>query len=237
MNSESQLGGGSFGAVFKGMFGNEEVAAKTYFSFRTPEMFGLVNKDNMRRALEEVFNELSALSQLRHPNLVRFRGVMYEQQPNENFVVPLWIVMDYVDDGKTLQKLIYEQPQTTPLLNPSIKDIVIQIADVLVYFDSIGFVHRDLEPENILINNKGAFGEVYKAKFQGEEVAAKINFAFLNPEFYGLEELANLRGAIQGVVSGLFCLSQWNHFNIVQFRALFWDNLELPLQGKFQNGL
>jgi serine/threonine-protein kinase len=50
---------------------------------------------------------------------------------------------------------------------------------------------------------------------------------------YGVEDLSNLRGIIQEVVSELFCLSQLNHPKVVQFRALFWDNLELP-QGTFK---
>jgi serine/threonine protein kinase len=151
MDTSPRLGGGSFGAVFKGTFGNEIVAAKTFYSFQNPRLYGLSDPNNMRGALKELINELSALSQLNHPNVVRLRGLIYDNWQGGPIVVPLWIVMDFID-GKTLHKVIHEQKEI-PLV-PSVESIASQLAEVLVYFSSVGFVHRDLKPENILVNNQ-----------------------------------------------------------------------------------
>jgi serine/threonine protein kinase len=76
--------------------------------------------------------------------------VIYDNWKGGSLVVSLWIIMDFIDG--TLHKLIHEQKEK-PLV-PSIESIASQLAEVLVYFSSVGFVHRDLKPDNILVNNK-----------------------------------------------------------------------------------
>jgi serine/threonine protein kinase len=151
METSPRLGGGAYGAVFKGTFGNEMIAAKTFYSFQNPALYGLSDPESLRGALKEFINELSALSQLNHPNLVRLRGVIYDNWQGGSLVIPKWIIMEFID-GTTLHKLIHEQKERS--LVPSIESIASQLAEVLVYFSSVGFVHRDLKPENILVNNQ-----------------------------------------------------------------------------------
>ncbi len=85
--------------------------------------------------------EAKAASALNHPNVCTIHAI--EEHGGQQF-----IVMEYVD-GKTLRNL---RPETLKL--ETILPYAIQIGEALQEAHSHGIVHRDVKPENIMINSK-----------------------------------------------------------------------------------
>ena len=94
--------------------------------------------------VERFRREARAVAQLSHPNIVTVidRGASGGQQ---------FIVFEYVD-GENLKQLL---ERTGPLPVRRVVELGIQIADALAYAHEHGLVHRDVKPQNILIDPAG----------------------------------------------------------------------------------
>jgi serine/threonine protein kinase len=94
--------------------------------------------------VERFRREARAVAQLSHPNIVTVidRGTSEGQQS---------IVFEYVD-GENLKQLL---ERTGPLPVRRVVELGIQIADALAYAHEHGLVHRDVKPQNILIDPAG----------------------------------------------------------------------------------
>ena len=89
--------------------------------------------------------EAAALARLDHPNVVRFYAA--EQEGVLSF-----IVMDYVS-GSTLQRRLAQAGGPLPL--PEITTLEHQIGPALHYAHTMGFIHRDIKPGNIMLREDG----------------------------------------------------------------------------------
>jgi tRNA A-37 threonylcarbamoyl transferase component Bud32 len=95
-------------------------------------------------AFAERFNrEARALARLGHPNIV---GVYEVGHADDLF----FIIMEYVD-GVNLRQLL----RSGHLKPEQALRIIPQICDALQYAHEEGIVHRDVKPENILLDKKG----------------------------------------------------------------------------------
>ncbi len=92
--------------------------------------------------------EVEAMSRLRNPHVVN----VYEAMQLENNVFVL--LMDFVD-GRTLQELLDRVGRIK--LNRAL-EIVRQIANGLYEAHALGFIHRDLKPDNVMIERLPASG-------------------------------------------------------------------------------
>jgi len=94
--------------------------------------------------IERFRREARAVAQLSHPNIVTVidRGASEGQQ---------FIVFEYVD-GENLKQLL---ERTGPLPVRRVVELGIQIADALAYAHEHGLVHRDVKPQNILVDPAG----------------------------------------------------------------------------------
>lgn len=128
----SQLGRGGFGVVYKAFHhAAGRVEALKVLSAKTP----------LRAAYFE--NEIRLVARLRHPNI----ATLYDAHLTSS---PLYFAMEYVN-GRHLEDYLSSRVV-------SIEQrlwILRQVADAVGYAHGEGVVHRDLKPQNILIDAQG----------------------------------------------------------------------------------
>ncbi len=126
-----KLGQGGFGEVWKAE--HAQIPGK-YVAIKIPmrpESTELLNK-------EAVFQH-----QLEHPNIVRTVGLNTQNDPP-------YFIMEFVD-GKNLRQFMVQEGILPP---PYAIDIAVQALEALSYAHSRGIVHKDIKPENILVERK-----------------------------------------------------------------------------------
>ncbi len=89
--------------------------------------------------------EASAAAGLNHPNIVNVYDVGEDGEIH-------YIVMEYVA-GETLRQ--YMDRQAGPLTPTQAAEIAAQVCAALAVAHSLGIVHRDIKPQNVLISNQG----------------------------------------------------------------------------------
>lgn len=139
----SQIGDGGHAYVFKAEDGADVVAVKWLKPSATGQEATLV---------ERFQQEAETLQALEHDAIVRFREYIHDPKHNYHF-----LVMEYMDRG-SLESLIKERPLPTRHAIP----IFYRVLDGVACAHSWGFIHRDIKPNNLLIN---ATGEVKLSDF------------------------------------------------------------------------
>jgi CheY-like chemotaxis protein len=126
------LGRGGYGVVYRAfdMSAGREVALKVL-----PKTL-----NDSAEAVARFFRESTAISRLNHPNIVQFFEV-------GSFQERLYFTMELVE-GKTLKAIADEEG---PLDPKRAAKYVAGIAKALTAINSLGLVHRDVKPENVLI--------------------------------------------------------------------------------------
>lgn len=89
--------------------------------------------------------EAQAVAMLRHNNIVQMQDFCFE---NNMF----YMVMEFVD-GQNLMECIDEEGPIRPVERAV--HLISQIASALHYAHSQGLIHRDIKPQNILLNSTG----------------------------------------------------------------------------------
>jgi serine/threonine protein kinase len=132
----STLGAGGMGVVFAAYDPqlDRKVALKLLRS-------GLTY--NTKDARTRLWREAQAIAQLSHPNVV---GV-YDVGTTSG---DLYIAMEFVD-GETLTSWLKKYPRTWR----EIVDMFVQAARGLIAAHSVGLLHRDFKPDNVLVGGDG----------------------------------------------------------------------------------
>ncbi|MBN9419990.1 MAG: protein kinase [Candidatus Eremiobacteraeota bacterium] len=169
---EGVLGRGGMGVVYlaKDTNLNRPVAIK--FLSATGQEAASLSKRFQREA-----NQLAAL---RHPNIVGFYDAGYFQKQN-------YIVMEYVEGG-SLRSLLANQD--SPLTLQQSLELFASVSDGLEYIHQQGLVHRDLKPDNILLDDNrvpkiGDFGLALKLEDQSRITQSGMilgTYSYLSPE-------------------------------------------------------
>jgi serine/threonine protein kinase len=127
---KEELGRGTFGAVFAA--NDPLLQRRVAIKLQTREL------DD--KSFEKMLQEARASAKLRHPNIVAVFEVDSDQR--RPFVVSELI------DGKNLADKIAEGPMESKFAATIIRDV----ARGLAYAHSEGLIHRDVKPQNILID-------------------------------------------------------------------------------------
>jgi serine/threonine protein kinase len=147
------LNDGGFGLTYLASDGlNRNVVIKECFPKticrRSQLMVGIRSKAHMlefSNMVDFFIKEAVKLSKLKHPNIVHVHHVFEEN-------ATAYMAMDYVTGSDMLTLL--ENPNHT--FEPDdIIDITLKALDAISYIHATDMLHRDISPDNILIDNRG----------------------------------------------------------------------------------
>jgi serine/threonine-protein kinase len=177
----SKIGEGAMGIVYKAfqVSAEREVAVKILF----PHMA------RNQKLLERFYREARSMGQLSHPNIVQGYAVGEEQGWH-------YLAMEYID-GRSLQKWL------GLLGRLSVGDalhIVLACTEGVRYVHSLDLVHRDIKPDNILINRHGEIKltDLGAVKWLEEDISlTQTGHGIGTPCYMPLEQARNAKEADQ----------------------------------------
>ncbi|MCP4354283.1 MAG: protein kinase, partial [Proteobacteria bacterium] len=128
------IGRGGYSIIYKGLHENLNI----------PVVIKMMRHD---LAMDEDFlnnfrNEAHIIAKLNNENIVRVYDI-------EEMYLTLFVVMEFVE-GISLKNIIKKQ-KTIP--QDLIIDFLLQILNGLLYAHKNGIIHRDMNPDNVIINN------------------------------------------------------------------------------------
>lgn len=136
-----------------------------------------------REFVKAFLNEARAAGRLNHPNVVRVHdfgevgGIYY-------------FSMEYVD-GETVEDILKREGK---LSVGRALDIVRQVASALDHAHSLGIIHRDIKPQNIMIDRHGQVKlmDLGLARMAGREASDRRKNAIMGTPYYMAPECAQL---------------------------------------------
>ncbi|XP_021675730.2 mitogen-activated protein kinase kinase kinase 3 [Hevea brasiliensis] len=132
------IGRGTFGLVYAG-FNSENGQMCAIKEVRI-----ISDDQNSTECLKQLNQEIALLSELSHPNIVRYYGSKMVEDK-------LSVYLQYVSGG-SIQKLLNEYG---PFAEPVIRSYTKQILSGLAYLHKRNTVHRDIKGANILVDPNG----------------------------------------------------------------------------------
>ena len=118
-----------------------EVASMRHFAMK------LLLPEKARDAVHRrfLFHEADVGKQLAHPNIIKIVAV--DRSPtNPNFV------MEFFPSGSLKARMLRKDDE---FLHERAQDILKQTATALAFMNAKGWIHRDVKPDNILLNSAG----------------------------------------------------------------------------------
>lgn len=171
-SAQKIVGNGTFGVVFKATVPetNETVAIKKVFQ----------DKRYKNR-------ELAILKELNHPHVTNLRHAFYTQGESADEVY-LNIVMDYVP-GNLYEIIKYYRQSKHKVPNVLIKLYSYQIFRSLAYIHGIGICHRDIKPQNLLVNPSTHLLKLCDFGSAKKLVPSEANVSYICSRYYRAPEL------------------------------------------------
>lgn len=168
---ESLIGVGGMANVYKG----RDVRTGNQIAVKVLKEEFLDNEELVRRFK----NESKAISILNHPNIVKVYDVSVTDQLQ-------YIVMEYID-GITLKE--YMKQRNGALTWKEVVHFATQVLSALDHAHSKGIVHRDVKPQNIMLQADGSikmmdFGIARFSRAQSQTVSDKAigSVHYISPE-------------------------------------------------------
>ncbi|KAM3070463.1 negative regulator of the PHO system [Clarireedia jacksonii] len=131
-----KLGEGTYATVFKGR------------NRQTGELVALkeIHLDSEEGTPSTAIREISLMKELKHENIVSLHDVIHTENK-------LMLVFEHMD--KDLKKYMDTQGDRGALPPPTIKSFMYQLLKGIDFCHQNRVLHRDLKPQNLLINTKG----------------------------------------------------------------------------------
>jgi serine/threonine-protein kinase len=139
-----QLGYGGFGRTYlvEDNYRFNELCVVKQFAPQSNDPYVL------QKSQELFQREANVLYQLKHDQIPQFRETFQEVFQNQ---ISLFFVQEYVQ-GKSYRTLLDERQQRGLRFNESeCKDLLLKLLPVLEYIHSLGVIHRDISPENLIL--------------------------------------------------------------------------------------
>jgi serine/threonine-protein kinase len=137
-------------ALGKGGFGHTYLAEDTHrfnelcvLKAFMPQVEGAAALEKAQQLFER---EAGILYQLNHPQIPRFRELLRERGR-------LFLVQDYVDGPTYYDLLEGRRRYDGHFTEPEVLQLLQQLLPVLQYIHSVGVVHRDIAPDNLIQRN------------------------------------------------------------------------------------
>jgi len=106
--------------------------------------------DAIQKAQELFEREATVLYKLEHPQIPRFRELLPINLEGKEY---LFLVQDYVQ-GTTYSSLLNtQQQQGVKFSETAVRQLLEQILPVLQYIHSMGVIHRDISPDNLILRS------------------------------------------------------------------------------------
>ncbi|KAL9393150.1 hypothetical protein Peur_012435 [Populus x canadensis] len=135
------IGCGAFGHVYMGMnFDSGELLAIKQVSIAANG----ATREKAQAHIRELEEEVRLLQNLSHPNIVRYLGVVQEEET-------INILLEFVPGGSISSLLGKFGPFPEPVIRTYTKQLLLG----LEYLHNNGIMHRDIKGANILVDNKG----------------------------------------------------------------------------------
>jgi len=171
-NAERVLGSGSFGIVYQAQVveTNETVAIKKVFQ----------DKRYKNR-------ELQIMKELKHPNIVELKHAFYTSgdKPGETY---LNVVMEYCSD--TVYRVMkHYNKMKQPMPNIFVKLYTYQMARSCAYIHAVGICHRDIKPQNLLVDGRSHALKLCDFGSAKRLVKGEPNVAYICSRYYRAPEL------------------------------------------------
>lgn len=131
------IGAGSFGSVYTAvnMDTGEVMAVKE---------IRMQDASSMKQALKSIKDEMTVLEMLDHLNIVKYYGVEVHRDR-------VFLFMEYCQSGSLARLLECGRIEDETV----IQVYTMQMLEGLAYLHQMGIVHRDVKPENILLDHMG----------------------------------------------------------------------------------
>ncbi|KAJ3679897.1 hypothetical protein LUZ60_016175 [Juncus effusus] len=138
LSIKTPLAQGAFGKIYEGCYNTEDVAIKLLQRLYQDEF------DTKHLLIEhQVDQEIKMMTKLNHQNISRFIGACKKKN--------VWCILtEHEKGGSVRQFLLRRKHESVPL-----KLAVTQALDIargMTYVHEMGFIHRDLKSENLLIS-------------------------------------------------------------------------------------
>ncbi|NND99484.1 MAG: protein kinase [Pirellulaceae bacterium] len=183
---EKVLGQGGFGCVYLAY--DDEL--QRHVTLKVPHSHRIKTAEDV----DAFLTEARTLAKLEHPNVVPVHDVGTTDEG------VCYIVSRYIDGND-----LYHRIRTSPLSIGDAVEMVATIAEALHYVHTHGIVHRDIKPNNLLLDKRGV---AYIADFGLallEDGAAKSNTVTGTPAYMSPEQARGENHLVQGT-SDIFSL-------------------------------